>query len=163
MLPWRTKGQTHKGSRASSTKTIDFNGTGPNAILETITVEEVTTILQEEVQTIPVLQNVSVSVTNKNVQEVQITVTSTADTAAADVNTLAVMSGLLAILFPVSMFGIWWRCQKRLRPDSHIPGDHAPKPKPREDEDEPRSDESDDSESAQSFFTAESRLKWYNT
>lgn len=32
MLPWRTKGQTHKGSRASSTKTIDFNGTGPNAV-----------------------------------------------------------------------------------------------------------------------------------
>eukprot|EP00913_Durusdinium_trenchii_P012656 g11884.t1 len=71
------------------------------------------------------------------------------------------VSGLLAILFPVSMFAIWWRCQKRLRPDSDAPGEHAVKPEPcEEDEDEQRSD---GGEPAPSDFTAEPRLKSHKT
>ncbi|CAJ1384942.1 unnamed protein product, partial [Effrenium voratum] len=81
--------------------------------LETMSLEEATSFLTEEVQKVPTLAHVTVTVTTK---KVTITVTPIAQVEVQTDVALAVMSGLGAMLFPLCMFLIWWRCQKRLQP-----------------------------------------------
>eukprot|EP00435_Cladocopium_sp_Y103_P047664 s533_g14.t1 len=86
-------------------------------VLQTASVEEVTEILVEEVQSVPTIANVVVAVTTISEPTVSVSVTTTilpiSDALPTDDDTLAVAAVFIGLLFPLSFFVVYRRCQKR--------------------------------------------------
>lgn len=88
-------------------------------LLRSATVQEVTQILVEEVQNVPAISNVVVSVTSISVPIVSVLGTTTVMLPASDApptgddDILAVAAIFLGLFFPVSLFVVYSRCQKR--------------------------------------------------
>eukprot|EP00435_Cladocopium_sp_Y103_P040757 s533_g11.t1 len=89
-------------------------------LLQSATVQEVSQILVEEVQNVPSISNVVVSVTSISVPTVSVLGTSTTVMLPAsdalptsDDDILAVSAVFLGLFFPVSLFVVYRRCQKR--------------------------------------------------
>ncbi|CAL1162593.1 unnamed protein product, partial [Cladocopium goreaui] len=87
-------------------------------VLQSASVEEVTQILVEEVQSVPTIANVAVAVTSISEPTVSVSVTfpPISDALPTDDDTLAVAAVSLGLLFPLSFFVFYRRCQKRPKP-----------------------------------------------
>jgi len=89
--------------------------------LEAVTVEAITSWLQEEVASVPTLEQIDVSVTGKTVYLTLLDVVSD-ESPMSDLTGLWVALILLAFL-PVLIFLLWWRCGMKQQP---VPGPPEP-------------------------------------